>query len=111
MDPFSAMGAVMFLVLFDLFDKSCSKYGSREGKNTDTNENGNPSHHFSQECYWIDIAISYRCKRDQRPPHCMWDAGIYFRLRIVFCVIHDGTYQYQGDKKEGQCDKQFFFFP
>src|SRR5512136_355284 len=105
------MGAVMLLVLFDLFDKSCSKYGSREGKNTDTNDNRNATHHFSQKCDWIYITVSNGCERDQCPPHCMGDAGIYVRLRFVFCVIHNGTYQYQGDEKEGQGNKEFFFFP
>ena len=110
-DPFSAMRTVMFLVLFDLFDKSCSKYGSREGKNANTNDNSNTTHQFSQEGYRVHIAISHGGKRDQCPPHCGRDAGIEFRLCFMFCVIHDGTYQYQCDEKEGQSDEQFFFFP
>jgi len=41
----------------------------------------------------------------------MRDAGKYFGLDFMFCILHEGARKNHGDKEEGKGEEQFFFFP
>ena len=41
----------------------------------------------------------------------MRDAGKYFGLDFMFCILHEGSRKNHGDKEKGKGEEQFFFFP